>query len=190
MKPFFYKLLKLDEKASKRLALEHPPQAIEFFFKLISHSCDSWYWLVGLVALWILSKPSGKEIAVTFSFVLGFLAIVVLLIKYFFKRARPEGDWGQIYRINDPHSFPSGHAARAMAIVIISISFFSGWAVLLILVWALLVGYSRVALKVHYLSDVLVGFLFGAVFAFASLSVFNVLIDNFPKIARFLFHGF
>ncbi len=99
---------------------------------------------------------------------------------------------GQVYRVNDPpHSFPSGHAARAAAIVVVVARFLPWWVVLIVAVWAILVGYSRVALKVHYLSDVLFGFLFGAIFAFGMLWVFARLMQIFPpKIARFLLQGF
>ena len=42
------------------------------------------------------------------------LAALVLAIKFLVRRQRPEGEWGAIYRNTDPHSFPSGHAARAV----------------------------------------------------------------------------
>jgi undecaprenyl-diphosphatase len=190
MKDLFYKMLKRDEEVSSRLALENPPRPIELLLQIISHSCDSWYWMVGLVLLWALSNRAGKEIAVTTAFVTGTLAFVVLLVKFLFRRPRPEGDWGQIYRVNDPHSFPSGHAARAAAIVIVAAHLLPWWAVMLVVVWAILVGYSRVALKVHYLSDVLFGFLFGALFALVMLWVFAFLMQIFPKFARFLYQGF
>lgn len=190
MKDLFYKMLKRDEEASSRLALENPPRPIELLLQIISHSCDSWYWMIGLVLLWVLSNRAGKEIAVTTAFVTGTLAFVVLLVKFLFRRPRPEGDWGQIYRVNDPHSFPSGHAARAAAIVIVAAHLLPWWAVMIVVVWAILVGYSRVALKVHYLSDVLFGFLFGALFALVMLWVFAFLMQIFPKFARFLYQGF
>ena len=190
MKPFLLRLLSLDERLSAGLALDNPPKAVELFLKFISHSCDSWYWLVGLLLVWLLAGQDGKEIAVSTGFVTGFLAITILLVKFLFRRPRPEGDWGQVYRVNDPHSFPSGHAARAAAIVVVVARFLPWWVVLIVAVWAILVGYSRVALKVHYLSDVLFGFLFGAIFAFGMLWVFARLMQIFPKIARFLLQGF
>ncbi len=190
MKKLYYKLLKRDEEASSWLALENPPRVVEIFLKLVSHSCDSWYWMIGLVLLWVISNRAGKEIAVTTAFVTGTLAFVVLLVKFLFRRPRPEGDWGQIYRVNDPHSFPSGHAARAAAIVVVAAHLLPWWAVVIVAIWALLVGYSRVALKVHYLSDVLFGFLFGTLFALVTLWVFAFLMQIFPKIARILYQGF
>ena len=48
------------------------------------------------------------------------LAVMVLLIKFRIRRQRPVGEWGRIYRNTDPHSFPSGHAARAFLIATIA----------------------------------------------------------------------
>lgn len=146
--------------------------------------------IVGVVA----SGGAGRQRNCSFYGICNrfFLAITILLVKFLFRRPRPEGDWGQVYRVNDPpHSFPSGHAARAAAIVVVVARFLPWWVVLIVAVWAILVGYSRVALKVHYLSDVLFGFLFGAIFAFGMLWVFARLMQIFPpKIARFLLQGF
>lgn len=68
------------------------------------------------------------------------------------------------------YAMPSGHAAGiAFVAVIVSVVHprFRWWAA----VAALLVGWSRVALGVHYPSDVLVGWIVGAAFGFGSLWV-------------------
>jgi len=82
------------------------------------------------------------------------------------RRRRPEGEWGQIYRITDPHSFPSGHAARAFALAILALGLGPVWLACLLVFWAPLVGLARVILGVHYLSDVVVGFLIGIIYGF------------------------
>ena len=190
MRHSFERLIAIDEKLSSKLALENPPKALEVFLKVISHSCDSWYWMLGLVLLWGLSGHTGKTIAVTTAFVTGTLAFLVLAIKFLFRRKRPEGEWGQVYRVNDPHSFPSGHAARAGAIAMVAIHFLDWWAVILVVLWALLVAYSRVALKVHYFSDVIVGFTFGFFYAFGAIQIVQLLAHFFPGVANILFNGF
>ena len=78
-----------------------------------------------------------------------------------FRGPRPEGEWGKIYRIADPHSFPSGHAARAMMLAVLSMQTGSGWVIACFILWAVLVGLSRIALKLHYLLDVIAGWLLG-----------------------------
>jgi undecaprenyl-diphosphatase len=90
-----------------------------------------------------------------------FTAIVVFVVKNLFRRKRPEGEWGQFYRLTDPHSFPSGHTVRAVMLAVIMLGIGPLWLGLLLLVWAPLVGLARIAMGVHYLTDVLAGAILG-----------------------------
>jgi len=89
------------------------------------------------------------------------LAALVLAIKFLVRRRRPEGEWGAIYRSTDPHSFPSGHAARAFLIALLAAGLGPGWLALVLWLWAPLVALARVAMGVHYLSDIIAGVLIG-----------------------------
>ena len=89
------------------------------------------------------------------------LAVVVLCIKFLVRRRRPEGEWGGFYRKTDPHSFPSGHAARAFLIAVLVIGLGPAWLAAILCIWAPLVCLARVAMGVHYLSDILAGMLIG-----------------------------
>ena len=153
----------LDARLSQALHLSDTQPGVQRLFQVISHSGDSWYWLFGLIALWFVGRPLLKELALFWASGMVILAILVLGVKFLFRRPRPEGDWGQIYRNTDPHSFPSGHAARAMALAIMAQITGQPAFIVLMLVWAILVGLSRVALRLHYLSDVLVGWAIGVV---------------------------
>jgi undecaprenyl-diphosphatase len=84
-------------------------------------------------------------------------AIIVMVIKFSVRRSRPEGDWGKIYRSTDPHSFPSGHAARSFMIAVLMLGLGPVWLGLLLLLWAVAVGLARISLGVHYPSDVIAG---------------------------------
>lgn len=64
-------------------------------------------------------------------------------------------------RIPDHFSFPSGHSAAAMALAV-GVLLNEPIAGLPLLLLALLVGSSRVYLRVHYATDVVVGQLLGA----------------------------
>jgi len=72
---------------------------------------------------------------------------------------------GELYR-GGQYGFPSAHAANAMVFALF-IFFFAGnrkmWVLLLIFLWAALLGYSRIYLGVHYWLDVECGYLLGAV---------------------------
>jgi undecaprenyl-diphosphatase len=134
---------------------------------LFAHSGDSWFWLAGLGFAWLTGPETWKTpLARTIGAIL-LLAMIVLAIKFSFKRARPEGDWGAIYRSTDPHSFPSGHAARAFALVVLAFGWGPIWGGLILAIWAPLVSLARIAMRLHYPSDVLagagLGLLYGAV---------------------------
>jgi undecaprenyl-diphosphatase len=89
------------------------------------------------------------------------LAILVFAIKLIVRRERPEGEWGSVYRSSDPHSFPSGHAARAILLAVLTLSWGPVWLAVILCLWAPLVALARVAMGVHYLTDVLVGAVLG-----------------------------
>jgi undecaprenyl-diphosphatase len=98
-----------------------------------------------------------------------------MAVKFLVRRRRPEGEWGGIYRNTDPHSFPSGHAARAFLIAVVGAALGPAWLGILLWVWAPLVALARVAMGVHYLSDVVAGALFGVIVALIGLQVYEQL---------------
>lgn len=97
------------------------------------------------------------------------MAIAVIILKFSIRRPRPEGEWGQIYRITDPHSFPSGHAARSAALAVLGLATGPTWFGILLALWAPWVGLSRVALGVHYLLDVVAGWFIGIIMGLMAL---------------------
>ncbi|MBK7450150.1 MAG: phosphatase PAP2 family protein [Anaerolineales bacterium] len=73
-----------------------------------------------------------------------------------FKRKRPEGEWGGIYRNTDPHSFPSGHAARAFSLQS-SPRLLPRPGLPQSLGLGAAGSFSSCAMGVHYLSDIIAG---------------------------------
>ena len=137
---------------------------------VLAHSGDSWFWGLGLVILYfVTSNPFWKQWALTQFFWIAILAVVVMAVKFTVRRRRPEGEWGAIYRNTDPHSFPSGHAARAFLIAVIATGLGPGWLAVVLWVWAPLVALARAAMGVHYLSDVVAGALVGMVVGMLAL---------------------
>jgi undecaprenyl-diphosphatase len=97
-------------------------------------------------------------------------------LKFVIRRRRPEGRWGSIYRNSDPHSFPSGHAARAFLIAVLAAGLGPAWAAIALWLWAPLVSIARVAMGVHYLSDVVAGLIVGILSGLLALQLHGQLL--------------
>jgi undecaprenyl-diphosphatase len=108
------------------------------------------------------------------------LAVLVLAIKFSVRRSRPEGEWGAIYRNTDPHSFPSGHAARAAMLAVLAIGLGPVWFAILVLIWVPFVSLARIAMGLHYLSDVLAGLILGVMAGLVIMQISPLLIAFFP----------
>lgn len=133
-----------------------------------------------LGVMWLISELASIYFILIISFVIAvvliknnkykFLAFyltstvlgeaIILLIKEVVQRARP------VYFTNLGYSFPSGHATLSM--ILFGAIIFLLWPKykeksLLLLFIPLLIGFSRVYLNVHWLSDIIGGFFIGAI---------------------------
>lgn len=81
-----------------------------------------------------------------------------ILLKQILRRTRPSlrPKYSPIITPADKFSFPSGHSTAAFLFAILVITSFPVWTSAVYL-WAVLVAVSRVALGVHYPSDVIAG---------------------------------
>lgn len=89
----------------------------------------------------------------------------VQVLKRTVVRARPCDFYGRplaLVDLPDPFSFPSGHTAAATAVAT-SVAIAQPSLAPFVMPLAALVGYSRVRLRVHYVSDVLAGAALGLV---------------------------
>ncbi len=154
-------ILKLDARLSDGLRVAEKPGTLRAIAIFFAHSGDSWFWGAALVILWWLGNSFWKGWAIIELVGISVLAALVMSLKFIIRRRRPEGEWGGIYRNTDPHSFPSGHAARAFMIAMVAAGLGPGWAALILWIWAPLVALARVAMGVHYVSDIVAGFVVG-----------------------------
>jgi undecaprenyl-diphosphatase len=148
----------------------------------LAHSGDSWFWMLGLFLIWLIGSPAWHRNVALLAAGVGGLALFVFALKFTIRRQRPPGDWGAIYRNTDPHSFPSGHAARAGLLAVMSLGLGPLWFGLTVLCWAPLVSMARVGTGVHYLSDIIAGILLGSAAGFVMLAISPWLIQTFPLI--------
>jgi undecaprenyl-diphosphatase len=170
-------MLELDARASDRMRVAEQPGPLRGLAAFFAHSGDSWFWGLGLIILWWLGPQFWKHWAVVLFGGISVLAALVMTLKFLIRRRRPEGEWGGIYRQTDPHSFPSGHAARAVLIAVLATGLGPAWLAVLLWLWAPLVALARVAMGVHYLSDILAGALLGALMGLLGLVLYAPLLD-------------
>ena len=154
-------LLDLDYRWSRALSVAEEPSPLRSMAAFLAHSGDSWFWGIGLVIVWLVGEAYWKSWAALLFGAIAITAVLVMSIKVLVRRSRPAGDWGSIYRKSDPHSFPSGHAARAVLLAALIAGWGPTWLAPWMLLWAPLVILARVALGLHYLSDMLAGALLG-----------------------------
>jgi undecaprenyl-diphosphatase len=169
-------LLEMDARFSDQLRVAEKPGILRNIAVFLAHSGDSWFWALALILGWFFSNSAWKQWAVVEFFGILGLAGVVLAIKFLVRRKRPEGEWGSIYRNTDPHSFPSGHAARAFLIAVVAAALAPLWLVILLWIWAPLVSLARVAMGVHYLSDVIAGAFLGAIVGLIGLQIYHPMV--------------
>ena len=156
-------LLQIDYRLSKDMGVAEKAGALRTVAVILAHSGDSWFWGTALFVVWLFASAFWKQWAVLLVGSIAVLAVIVFALKRLIKRRRPEGLWGGIYRKTDPHSFPSGHAARAFMIAVIVSGLGPAWLCVLLWIWAPLVALARVAMGVHYLSDIVGGLVLGIV---------------------------
>jgi len=89
--------------------------------------------------------------------------LVGSLIKFFFHKPRPDGQkYSNALEKIDAGSFPSLHSSR-IAVVYLTLAYLApniGFRLLFLAV-IIVVGYSRIFLKKHFLADVIGGYFFG-----------------------------
>ncbi|GAB4398299.1 MAG: phosphatase PAP2 family protein [Anaerolineales bacterium] len=161
----FQRLLEYDARWSRRLRVAEQPGLLRRAAIVLAHSGDSWFWLGALILVAAFGSTFWRWWAVALALAILITAVIVLAVKFTVRRQRPAGEWGALYRNTDPHSFPSGHAARVFLLAALVFALGPVWLAWILAIWAPLVALARVAMGVHYLSDVLVGALLGLVLA-------------------------
>lgn len=180
-------LLEIDARLSDQLRVAEKPGLLRNVAAFLAHSGDSWFWGAALILLWFFSNSFWREWEVVEFFGISGLAGVVLAIKFLVRRERPQGEWGGVYRNTDPHSFPSGHAARAFLIAVLASALGPMWLSVFLWIWAPLVALARVAMGVHYLSDVVAGAILGMIVALIGLQIYEPMVNWFTSLTGFSF---
>jgi len=134
---------------------------------------------VGIPVLWLLRHGSRKlPLFLVITCLGGGLVDTIVIVAV--GRPRPEVDEPILTAFGK--SFPSGHSMAAVvcygALLLVFLPMLSGWhrraAIAATVTLVLLIGFSRLTLGVHFVSDVLGGYALGAAWLVASVAAFEI----------------
>ena len=167
-------LLNADTKLFLLINGWHTP----FFDLLMTYISAKLFWLpLYLLLLYLMIREYGKKSLILLLFVAAVLVLTdqvsVHLFKNVFQRLRPchdESLSALVHIVNNhcggKYSFVSSHATNVFGIVAFMYGLLGKrykWLIWVLLVWGVLVMYSRVYLGVHYPGDVLAGAVVGMI---------------------------
>lgn len=155
-------ILKFDEPVAAFIIRKRTPSLDKFFrfFTELGKSIPTSFIMILLLLIPGIRNTIGVNVVLSTMLA----ATLVFVIKKIFRRERPRTN--RLVEESD-HSFPSGHAATSVALYLglainaVVVLDFSSLFLILGLIPALCIGFSRVYLGIHYPTDVIGGFLFG-----------------------------
>lgn len=160
----------IDATIAANLALGRT-EALTVFFGAITHLGDVWFsiFAASLICFFLYTSGARRYVPELFVIAVG-SALTVWVLKILFAMPRPLDPIALI--TIDSFSFPSGHAAAAATLygfliwIIVGAGKIDRVRMLVAAIFfsvIVLVGFSRLYLGVHYLSDVIAGYFVGFV---------------------------
>ena len=162
----FHKLREMDERVVKRMSEIHRPVLDRLMVLFTYAGTGGFIWLVAFVIPFLITRRY-RETSVIMTAALGVNYLIgEVLIKKSVGRDRPS-TWisDENMKINKPkdHSFPSGHSASSFCAFTVTAWCCPAWIWIPALLIACTIAFSRMYLRVHYLTDVLGGIVLGIV---------------------------
>jgi undecaprenyl-diphosphatase len=125
-----------------------------------AHLGDGPLWFVIAVIAFGLGDEVTRHFVLLAAVATSVAGLLTTALKFLTRRGRPREITGFYSTRYDRYSFPSGHATRVACLATVFSHRFPCWAVIFYAL-ALFVALCRVALGIHYISDVLVGLAIG-----------------------------
>ncbi|MFA6553610.1 MAG: phosphatase PAP2 family protein [Patescibacteria group bacterium] len=134
-------------------------------------------WIILIAVIWLWHKNFKHQ-----SWTIGALALgnaSIPFLKWLFQRPRPSSTLVYVYQDIGLSSFPSGHA---IAIVILLAILYvvvrdvcnkkiHPWVIIGGIVLGIFVGYCRIYIGVHWITDVMAGYIFGLLWVWAVFGI-------------------
>ncbi len=122
------------------------------------------YFILIFIAILFFILPDNVKLLTESSMISSFFisTAIVFILKFTVKRRRISKGDDRFINNYDPYSFPSGHASRVAAIAI-PMQFISSILSVLVLLFAVIVSFSRISRGYHYISDCLCGIFVGII---------------------------
>lgn len=174
------RIQQFDDKILDNIPRLHRP-LLNKFMRVATHlGTGGVIWFA--IAIPFFFAPRGRIIGTNMIMGLSITHVLgEILIKHIVCRERPchkIKDEAQIIEKPKYYSFPSGHTASSFCMVAVAIMRCEWYIWIPILMLASLIAFSRIYLRVHYLTDVLVGAVIGLICGRASVSLVNYVYYN------------
>lgn len=178
----FARLKSIDERIFDNIPRIHKPviNKIMVAASRLGNAGIVW-WFVCII---LLILPQWRYTGLVVIFSIGLTSLMGEgIIKHAVKRIRPCQSLEEEDKlINNPrafYSFPSGHTASSFAVwMVLLLSRCPVYVVALVLLLSMTIGFSRVYLRVHYLTDVVVGLFLGLACGVASVMLFHAIVPQ------------
>jgi len=138
--------------------------------RCVSHSADGFFYPLLALGLYLVNPDRGAPFAASMALAFMLERPLYWVLKNTLKRRRPPSalpGFQSFIIPSDQFSFPSGHTSGAFVTAMLLCLFFPALSVPA-LVWAALVGASRVTLGVHFPTDIVAGATMGATLAWSA----------------------
>jgi undecaprenyl-diphosphatase len=163
-----------DHRVMRRMNRWRAPRWFRIWMIISSRLGDGWLWY-GLGIMLLLWGGPQRLPAVGAAGSAALVGVVIFkALKHLSHRMRPcqfePHCWSKILP-PDKFSFPSGHTMTAFSIALVLSYFYPAMEGTLFF-FALSIGFSRIVLGMHFLSDVLAGMILGSALGLASITTF------------------
>jgi undecaprenyl-diphosphatase len=151
----------VDVSISERFARFIKPAWARILVVALNHTGDGLVLLPAGALLWFCGHGAVKATGFYMSAATLATWAVAGIFKFTTRRKRPAGRNDHLYNTLDKYSFPSGHATRISCTIVLLAALVPVQATAGLVIWGIIVLLGRIALCVHYTSDILGGIVIG-----------------------------